>query len=265
LNEFSGFILLSTSFIYQLFSVEKPAENRNFVFCIPKNYRLEDTFKHKGLRKKLVDEIRNKGIQDETVLMAINAVPRHLFMDTGFLGFAYVDKAFPIAAGQTISQPYTVAFQTQALQIKRLDRVMEVGTGSGYQAAILCEMGATLFTIERQRSLYDFARILLPKLGYHPQFFYGDGYLGLPTYGPFDKIIVTAGAVSVPPLLKEQLAIGGIMVIPIGEKQHQVMKIITRVSEDKYTEIDAGFFVFVPLLPGLADNQFLSGESTSGR
>ncbi len=214
---------------------------------------MEDSFKHKGLRKKLVDEIRNKGIHDEAVLNAMNNVPRHLFMDNSFLGFAYVDKAFPIAAGQTISQPYTVAFQTQALQIKKLDKVLEVGTGSGYQAAVLCEMGAILFTIERQRSLFDFARILLPKLGYYPQFFYGDGYQGLPTYGPFDKIIVTAGAETVPPLLKEQLAIGGRMVIPVGERQFQVMKIITRNSEVEYSEEDGGNFVFVPLLPGLSD------------
>ena len=214
---------------------------------------MEDTFKHKGLRKKLVDGIRSKGIRDEAVLAAMTAVPRHLFMDNSFVGFAYVDKAFPIAAGQTISQPYTVAFQTETLQVKRRDKVLEVGTGSGYQAAILCELGVTLLTIERQRSLYDFARTLLPKLGYYPQFFYGDGYLGLPTYGPFDRIIVTAGADSVPPLLKDQLAIGGKMVIPVGERQHQVMKIITRESEKVFSETDAGDFVFVPLLPGLSD------------
>ena len=216
-------------------------------------FQLEDTFKHKGLRKKLIDEIRNKGIQDESVLNAMNAVPRHLFMDNSFVGFAYVDKAFPIAAGQTISQPYTVAFQTEALQIKRLDRVLEVGTGSGYQAAVLCEMGVSLFTIERQRSLFDFARLLLPKLGYSPQFFFGDGYLGLPTYGPFDKIIVTAGAPSVPQQLLEQLVIGGRMVIPVGDRQSQVMKIIIREDENEYSEKEAGNFVFVPLLPGLAD------------
>ncbi len=218
-----------------------------------KSHQLEDTFKHKGLRKKLVDEIRGKGIYDEGVLNAINNIPRHLFMDNSFIGFAYVDKAFPIAAGQTISQPYTVAFQTQALQIKKFEKVLEVGTGSGYQAAVLCEMGATLYTIERQRSLFEFASMLLPKLGYQPRFFYGDGYLGLPTYGPFDKIIVTAGASSVPPLLKEQLAIGGRMVIPVGSADFQVMKIITREKEDVYSEIDGGNFVFVPLLPGLSD------------
>jgi len=216
---------------------------------------LEDTFRHKGLRKKLVDEIRNKGISDENVLKAINAIPRHLFMDNSFVGFAYVDKAFPISAGQTISQPYTVAFQTEALQIKRFEKVLEVGTGSGYQAAVLCELGVSLYTIERQRSLYDFARVLLPKLGYRPQFFYGDGYLGLPTYGPFDKIIVTAGADSIPPRLKEQLVIGGRMVIPVGGRQVQVMKIIVRTGENDYSEQEAGNFVFVPLLPGVADQK----------
>jgi len=221
----------------------------------PKEAQLEDTFRHKGLRKKLVDEIRSKGISDEHVLHAMNNVPRHLFMDNSFVGFAYVDKAFPISSGQTISQPYTVAFQTEALQIKKTDRVLEVGTGSGYQAAVLCEMGVSLFTIERQRSLYDFASVLLPKLGYHPQFFYGDGYLGLPTYGPFDKIIVTAGADSVPPKLKEQLIVGGRMVIPVGNRQHQVMKIIVRTKENEYSEQEAGNFVFVPMLPGTADQK----------
>jgi protein-L-isoaspartate(D-aspartate) O-methyltransferase len=176
-------------------------------------------------------------------------------MDNSFIGFAYVDKAFPIASGQTISQPYTVAFQTEALKIKKLDRVLEVGTGSGYQAAVLCEMGVRLYTIERQRSLYDFARLLLPRLGYNPQFFYGDGYLGLPTYGPFDKIIVTAGADIVPPRLLEQLAIGGRMVIPVGDRQFQVMKIITRENENEFTETEAGNFVFVPLLPGTVDRK----------
>ncbi len=214
---------------------------------------MEDTFKHKGLRKKLVDDIRRKGISDEAVLKAISVVPRHLFMDNSFGGFAYVDKAFPIAAGQTISQPFTVAFQTEVLKIKKLERVLEVGTGSGYQAAVLCEMGATLFTIERQRPLFDFARTLLPKLGYSPQFFYGDGYLGLPTYGPFDKIIVTAGASAIPPLLKQQLVVGGRMVIPVGDTHHQIMKIITRKTENEYTEVEAGNFVFVPMLPGIAD------------
>ena len=214
---------------------------------------MEDSFRHKGMRKKLVDDIRRKGITDEFVLQAMGKVPRHLFMDNSFLGFAYVDKAFPISSGQTISQPYTVAFQTETLQIKKTDKVLEVGTGSGYQAAVLCEMGVSLFTIERQRALYDFARLLLPRLGYHPQFFYGDGYLGLPTYGPFDKIIVTAGAGSVPEKLKEQLVVGGKMVVPVGDRLHQVMKIVVRETENEFSEMDAGNFVFVPMLPGLSD------------
>jgi protein-L-isoaspartate(D-aspartate) O-methyltransferase len=215
--------------------------------------QIEDSFMHKGMRRKLVEEIRSKGISDEQVLDAIGAIPRHLFMDNTFVQFAYVDKAFPIAVGQTISQPYTVAFQTQALELKKYDKVLEVGTGSGYQAAVLCRMGASVYTIERQKALYDFARILLPTLGYRPHFFYGDGYLGLPTYGPFDKIIVTAGASFIPEPLKKQLKIGGIMVIPVGERDFQIMKIITRLSETEYREEDKGGFIFVPLLTGLSD------------
>ncbi len=210
----------------------------------------EDTFQHQGLRRRLVEEIRRKGITDESVLSAIGSVPRHLFMDNSFIQFAYADKAFPIASGQTISQPYTVAFQTQALGIKKFDKVLEVGTGSGYQAAVLCELGVNVFTIERQRKLYEFASHLLPSIGYYPQFFYGDGYLGLPTYGPFDKIIVTAGADKVPEPLKLQLKIGGRLVVPVGKRSSQVMKIITRISETEFTNEDRGGFVFVPLLTG---------------
>lgn len=215
--------------------------------------QIEDSFRHQGMRRKLVEEVRQKGITDEQVLSAIGSIPRHLFMDNSFIQFAYIDKAFPIAAGQTISQPYTVAFQTQSLQLKKFDKVLEVGTGSGYQSAVLCRMGASVYTIERQKALYDFARNLLPGLGFRPHFFYGDGYLGLPTYGPFDKIIVTAGATFVPEPLKEQLKIGGIMVIPVGNNNVQIMKIITRISESEYTEEDKGGFVFVPLLTGLSD------------
>ncbi len=226
--------------------------NSRIVFQLSKN-QIEDTFMHKGLRRKLVEEIRQKGISDENVLAAIGSVPRHLFMDSSFLQFAYLDKAFPIAAGQTISQPYTVAFQSQSLQLKKFEKVLEVGTGSGYQAAILCCMGASVYTIERQKSLYEFAGKLLPGLGYRPHFFFGDGYLGLPTYGPFDKIIVTAGASFVPEPLKQQLKVGGIMVIPVGKSDLQIMKIITRVSENEYLEEDKGGFVFVPLLTGISD------------
>lgn len=215
--------------------------------------QIVDTFMHQGMRRKLVEEIRQKGITDERVLEAIGSIPRHLFMDTTFVQFAYIDKAFPIAAGQTISQPYTVAFQTQSLQLKKFERVLEVGTGSGYQAAVLCRMGGSVYTIERQKTLYDFTSNLLPGLGYRPHFFFGDGYQGLPTYGPFDKIIVTAGAAFVPEPLKQQLKIGGIMVIPVGNNKLQIMKIITRVSETEYTEEDKGGFVFVPLLTGLSE------------
>ncbi len=214
---------------------------------------IEDTFRHQGMRRKLVTEIRQKGITDEGVLEAINSIPRHLFMDNSFIQFAYIDKAFPISAGQTISQPYTVAYQTQSLKLKKFDKVLEVGTGSGYQAAVLCKMGANVYTIERHKALYDFARNLLPTLGFRPHFFYGDGFVGLPTYGPFDKIIVTAGATFVPEPLKQQLKIGGIMVIPVGQSHLQIMKIITRISETEFTEEDKGGFVFVPLLTGLAD------------
>ena len=215
--------------------------------------QIEDTFRHQGMRRKLVEEIIQKGITDEGVLEAIGSIPRHLFMDNSFIQFAYVDKAFPIAVGQTISQPYTVAFQTEALKIRKFDKVLEVGTGSGYQAAVLCRMGATVYTIERQKTLYDFARNLLPGLGFRPHFFYGDGYQGLPAYGPFDKIIVTAAATSVPEPLKQQLRIGGILVIPVGKWNLQTMKVITRLSETEYSEEDKGGFIFVPLLTGLSD------------
>lgn len=213
----------------------------------------EDTFQHQGLRRKLVEKIREKGITDESVLMAIGKVPRHLFMDNSFIQFAYADKAFPIAAGQTISQPYTVAFQSQALNIQKHDKVMEIGTGSGYQAAVLCQMGASVYTIERQKKLFEFSVKLLPSIGYHPHFFFGDGCLGLPTYGPFDKIVVTAGIDIVPEPLKQQLKIGGRMVIPVGKRNVQVMKIISRVSETDYIEEDRGSFVFVPLLTGTSN------------
>ena len=195
----------------------------------------EDTFLHKGLRKKLVDEIRSKGILDEQVLEAINKVPRHLFMDSSFVHFAYKDQAFPIAANQTISQPYTVAFQTQLLNISRGDKVLEIGTGSGYQAAVLLEMGAHVFTIERYKELNIGAQRLLPSLGYRPHFFYGDGYEGLPTYAPFDKIIITAAASDLPEKLIEQLRVGGKMVIPLGGKSSQIMTLVEKISE---TEIE---------------------------
>ncbi len=166
---------------------------------------MEDSYRHKGLRRKLVEEIRNKGVNDEKVLAAIGKVPRHIFMDSGFINFSYKDQAFPIAAGQTISQPYTVAIQTFLLQINPNEKVLEIGTGSGYQTAILIELGARVYTIERQRELFLKAQDTLPKIGYNANFFFGDGILGLPTYSPFDKILITAAAPEIPDKLLKQL------------------------------------------------------------
>jgi protein-L-isoaspartate(D-aspartate) O-methyltransferase len=210
----------------------------------------QDTLRHQGLRKIMVDGIRIKGIKDEKILAAIGKVPRHLFMDSSFIQFAYKDQAFPIGAGQTISQPYTVAIQTQLLQVERYDKILEVGTGSGYQAAVLLEMGATVYTIERQRELYLKTQSLLPQIGYHPKFFFGDGYKGLPTYGPFDKIIITAGAPSIPEELLAQLKVGGRMIIPMGPREKQTMYVVVKTSETEYYKESHGTFVFVPMLKG---------------
>jgi protein-L-isoaspartate(D-aspartate) O-methyltransferase len=209
---------------------------------------LFDSYRHRGLRKQLVQAIRQKGITDETVLEAIGKVPRHLFMDSSFLEFAYEDKPFPIGSGQTISQPYTVAFQTELLQVQKGEKVLEVGTGSGYQACILMEMGARVHTIERQNALYLESKKRMNELGYKPRLqVFGDGYKGLPNYAPFDKIIVTAGAPYVPEPLVNQLKQGGILVIPVGS-DIQTMKRITKVSEKQILEEDHGTFRFVPLL-----------------
>ncbi|PKP34670.1 MAG: protein-L-isoaspartate O-methyltransferase [Bacteroidetes bacterium HGW-Bacteroidetes-17] len=207
-----------------------------------------DTYRHKGLRKQLVDEIRQKGIKDESILMAIDKIPRHLFMDSSFLEFAYEDKPFPIGSGQTISQPYTVAFQTELLEVREGDKILEIGTGSGYQACVLIELGAKVYSIERQKKLYTRTKELLPNLGYNPKLFYGDGNLGLPTFAPFDKIIITAGAPIVPDKLLGQLKIGGSMIIPLGKGSSQIMKRIFKVAENKFTETEHGLFRFVPLL-----------------
>ncbi|SFE40509.1 protein-L-isoaspartate(D-aspartate) O-methyltransferase [Sunxiuqinia elliptica] len=209
-----------------------------------------DSLRHQGMRKRLVEAIRIKGVRDERVLNAIQKVPRHLFMDSSFIQFAYKDQAFPIGAGQTISQPFTVAFQSQLLDVQPSDKVLEVGTGSGYQAAVLVEMGAQVYTIERQRELYMKVQQLLPDLGYHPKFFFGDGYKGLPTYGPFDKIIITAGAPVIPQDLLTQLRVGGVLVAPIGPTEKQVMYKVTRISEEEYEKEKHGTFVFVPMLKG---------------
>lgn len=211
---------------------------------------LNDTLRHQGMRKKLVDTLKIKGIQNQQVLEAIGKIPRHLFMESMFINFAYKDQAFPIGAGQTISQPYTVAFQTQLLQIEKNDKVLEVGTGSGYQAAVLLELGAKVFTIERQKELYVKVQRFLPEIGYTPAFFFGDGYKGLPDFAPFDKIIVTAGAPSVPEELKNQLKVGGRLVIPVGADKHQTMKVIVRISATEFKIERYGNFVFVPLLKG---------------
>jgi protein-L-isoaspartate(D-aspartate) O-methyltransferase len=211
---------------------------------------MEDTYLHKGLRKKLVEEIRRKGIQSEQILEAINKVPRHLFMDSSFVHFAYKDQAFPIAANQTISQPYTVAFQTELLDVHTGDKLLEVGTGSGYQAAILLELGIKVYTIERQKVLNMGAQTLLPKLGYHPHFFYGDGFEGLPTYAPFDRIIVTAATAEIPEKLIQQLKIGGKMVLPLGAKNSQTMTLIEKSGPESFTTSQHGNFVFVPMLKG---------------
>jgi protein-L-isoaspartate(D-aspartate) O-methyltransferase len=210
---------------------------------------MNDTYKHKGLRKKLVEEVRSKGITNEAVLKAIENVPRHLFMDDVFLEYAaYQDKAFPIGAGQTISQPYTVAFQTQLLEPVKGEKVLEIGTGSGYQTSVLVELGLKVYTIERQKSLYTRTKKILEDMGYKAQCFFGDGYKGLPLFAPFDKIIVTAGAPFIPEPLKEQLKVGGRMVIPVGEKDIQRMILVQKVSEKDFKTTELGDFRFVPLL-----------------
>ena len=213
----------------------------------------DDTYRHKGMRKKLVDELRAKGISDEKVLEAIMSIPRHFFMDSAYDNIAYEDRAFPIAEGQTISQPYTVAFQSSLLQIKTSDKVLEIGTGSMYQATILAALGAKVFTIERQKSLFDNTRSYLFKSKY-PQlkFFYGDGFQGLPTFAPFDKIIITAGAPVVPPMLISQLKVGGVMVIPLNEGAQQRMLRITKITDTETTEEAFSSFSFVPMLEGRA-------------
>lgn len=211
----------------------------------------DDTYRHKGLRKQLVDIIRKKGISDERVLDAIFRIPRHFFMDSGFDKIAYEDRAFPIAEGQTISQPYTVAYQTQLLEIKPQEKILEVGTGSAYQASVLAEMGAQVYTIERQKKLFELNKSFNYLKKYPSiRFFFGDGYEGLPTYAPFDKIIVTAAAPAVPQKLLEQLKIGGRMVIPVGEGNVQRMLRLTKSGVDAVTEEIFDNFSFVPMVEG---------------
>jgi protein-L-isoaspartate(D-aspartate) O-methyltransferase len=211
---------------------------------------MNDSFEAKGLRKKLIETLRKKGITDEEVLRAIGAVPRHAFMDPAFLSHAYTDKAFPISSGQTISQPYTVAVQTALLQVKKRDKVLEVGTGSGYQAAILAEMGVKVYTIERYRDLYIRSQRIVSSLGYNIHFFFGDGYEGKKQYGPFDGILITAAAPNIPDSLLQQLKTGGRLVVPVGGSDVQVMTVVTRTGEDTFEQTTHGNFVFVPMLKG---------------
>ena len=200
------------------------------------------------MRNQLVKQLREKGIADENVLAAIAKIPRHLFLDSSFEDFAYQDKAFPIAAGQTISQPYTVAFQSQLLQVKKDDKVLEIGTGSGYQTAVLHLLGAKVYSVERQNELFKQTSVLLPKLGIRPKHLsFGDGYKGLPNHAPFDSIIVTAGAPVIPPALMAQLKVGGRLVIPFGDK-NQIMTLLIRKDETKFEKHEFGEFRFVPLL-----------------
>ncbi len=215
----------------------------------------EDHYRHRGLRKKLVEEVRKKGITDERVLEAIGKVPRHFFLDSAFDNIAYDDKAFPIGEGQTISQPYTVAYQTQLLSLKPYDKVLEIGTGSGYQATIIATLGVNVYSIERQKKLFDankdFAYLRsFPNI----KFFYGDGFEGLPTFAPFDKVIVTAAAPEIPAKLLQQLKPGGMMVIPVNEGALQRMLRITKKDNGEYTEERFDLFSFVPMLGGKMNN-----------
>lgn len=209
---------------------------------------MEDSYKHKGLRRQLVEVIRAKGITDEEVLKAIGKIPRHWFLDSTFANHAYDDKAFPIGSGQTISQPYTVAFQSELLKVRKRDKVLEIGTGSGYQACVLLELGAQVFTVERQKNLFNRTRSFLPSIGYQPRMFYGDGYQGLKAYAPFDRIIVTAGAPLIPPALIDQLKPGGMLLVPLGEGDVQIMTSITSETDGSLTRREHGNFRFVPLL-----------------
>ncbi|MFO7853387.1 MAG: protein-L-isoaspartate(D-aspartate) O-methyltransferase [Bacteroidota bacterium] len=214
-----------------------------------------DSFLAKGKRKKLIDGLRAKGIKDENVLEAMNKVPRHVFMDNVFLHHAYQDKAFPISSGQTISQPYTVAVQTELLSVKKHDKVLEIGTGSGYQAAILVEMGARVYTVERYKELYNKAQKTLEKLGYNAHFFYGDGYKGKPQYGPYDAILITAAVKEVPQTLLDQLKTGGRLVAPVGGAHSQIMTRIYKNEEGELEETHHGMFVFVPMLGGTVNDK----------
>jgi protein-L-isoaspartate(D-aspartate) O-methyltransferase len=213
---------------------------------------MQDTFRHKGMRKKLVEQIADKGIDDQRILDAFMAVPRHFFLDAAFTPQAYSDIAFQIGAGQTISQPYTVAFQTNLLDVQKGDKILEIGTGSGFQAAILCEMGAKVFSIERQKELFLKSKQLFPVLGYTPKQKYGDGFEGWDAFAPYDKIIITCGAPFVPEALVKQLKPGGRMVIPLGEGKIQEMILLTKSANGDVSQRSYGKFSFVPMLKDTA-------------
>ena len=220
------------------------------------NSNLEDNYRHKGLRKQLVETLRSKGISDEAVLTAINEVPRHVFLDSSFVELAYQDKAFPIGSGQTISQPMTVAFQTQLLKVEKGMKVLEIGTGSGYQACVLAAMGAKVFSIERQRNLYFKTKEILEQLPFRVKTFLGDGFEGLPTYAPFDRVIITAGAPNLPPALVEQMKAGGIMVIPMDNPngEGQTMLRIIKIEDGSVQKEEFGDFKFVPMLKEIGND-----------
>jgi protein-L-isoaspartate(D-aspartate) O-methyltransferase len=211
-------------------------------------YKFVDNYRERGARKKLVEHLKSRGISDHKVLSAIGKVPRHFFFDETFWNQAYRDIAFPIGDGQTISQPYTVAYQTELLHLKRGDKVLEIGTGSGYQTCILMELGANVYTIERQESIYNHTIKVLPGMGYKANFFFGDGSMGIEEHAPYNKIIVTAGAPFVPEALLKQLKIGGVLVIPVGDEHSQKMVTVFRVSEKDYEKIELDTFRFVPLV-----------------
>jgi protein-L-isoaspartate(D-aspartate) O-methyltransferase len=223
---------------------------RNFIFVLHIHHMIpfKDNYKHKGKRLHMVNMLRDMGIADEKVLEAMESIPRHAFLDEAFLEYAYENKAFQIGEGQTISQPFTVALQSQLLCIKKNDKVLEIGTGSGYQTSVLCRMGAKVFSIERQKVLYERAKRFLPMINVNPKLFYGDGYLGQPLFAPFDKIIVTAGAPLIPEALKAQLKVGGIMVIPVGDSNGQKMYSLIKKDENQFETKLHGDFHFVPLL-----------------
>lgn len=212
---------------------------------------MKDTFRHKGMRRKLVEQLAKKGINDQNILSIINTIPRHIFLDKAFEEWAYEDKAFPIGNEQTISQPYTVAYQTMLLNVKKRNKVLEIGTGSGYQSAVLGMMGGRIFSIERQKNLYEKTSQFLQLHNFgNIRTFYKDGFLGLPEFAPFDRIIITAGAAVFPHVLAGQLKIGGIMVIPLGDQQ-QVMHRFTRTSETEFEKEVFEYFQFVPMLSGV--------------